>query len=326
MPNCPICSAIVAASIAACMASATLNAYAAYPEKQIEWIVPFSPGGGADTVSRLLSTPLSAKFNQSVVVTNRPGAGGVIAEESVARATPDGHTLLYDAFAFAVNPAVRKLSFDPEADFVPVIQMVDMPVLMVVPASAPYKTLTEFLDYARKNPGKLSYGITYGSAGHLTAEMLFKLSANVEVLAVPYKGGSGMLAGVYSGEISSTFAVVPSMIGGIRAGKLRALAVAGTKRLSVLPDTPTFVEYGFPDIVVGEWGGLLAPKGTPPEVVDKLNREIRAIVADAAIREQFQTRVGTDPIAGTPAEFAAFLKTEFRRWADLAKKVNLRVD
>ena len=305
---------------------AAIPASAAYPERPINWVVAFPVGGGADQVSRILSTPLAARLGQPIVVDNRPGAGGIIAEEFVARSNPDGYTLLYDAFAFAVNPSVRKLNYDPEKDLIPVIQMSNMPVVMVVPASAPYKTLPEFIEYARKNPQKLSYGMTVGSAGHLAAEMLFKLLANVDVLSIPYKGGGAMLAALYSEEISATFAVVPSMIGGIRGGKARALAVAGTKRLAVLPDTPTFAEYGYPQVVVGEWGGVFAPKGTPTDIIERLNREIRTVVADPQIVEQFQARIGTEPIAGTPTQFSEFLKNEFQRWGALTRKLNLRVD
>ncbi|KRB82152.1 Bug family tripartite tricarboxylate transporter substrate binding protein [Noviherbaspirillum sp. Root189] len=297
----------------------------AYPSKPIRLVVPYSPGGGADNAARVIANTLSSNLGQQVVIENRPGGSGIIGAQTVARAEPDGYTVLYDASAFAVNPAIRKMPFDAVKDLMPVSLAVTVPNVFVVPPTAPYKTVQEFLDYARKNPGKLTYA-SYGagSAAHLIGELL-KNQAKIDLLHVPYKGGAPALTDVMGGQVDSYFANAASGLTYVKSGKLRALAVTSTKRMANLPDVPTLAESGFKNFEVLEWNGFFVPKGTPNDVVARLNKEIQTALKDAGTRQKLEG-LGLDPIGSSPDEFAKFLQTEMSRWAALVKTNKISVD
>jgi tripartite-type tricarboxylate transporter receptor subunit TctC len=297
----------------------------AYPSKPVRLVVPYSPGGGADNAARILATRLSTTLGQTVVIDNRPGGSGMIGAQAVAQAEPDGYTVLYDASAFAVNPALRKMAFDPAKDLVPVSLAVTVPNIFVVPPNAPYKTVQEFVDYARKNPGKLTYA-SYGagSAAHLIGELL-KARAGIDLLHVPYKGGAPALTDLMGGQVDSYFSNAASGMSYVKSGKLRALAVTSAKRMAAMPDVPTLAESGFRDFEVLEWNGFFVPRGTPNEVVARLAKEVQAAVKDPATRQKLQG-LGLDPVGSTPEEFGRFVQAEMTRWAGLVKSNRITVD
>jgi tripartite-type tricarboxylate transporter receptor subunit TctC len=301
------------------------GARAAYPDKTIWWIVPYSVGGSADVVSRMLAVRIGEKLNQRILVDNKPGASGAIGEEFVSRAPPDGYTVLYDAFALAVNPSLRKMRFDPEKDLQPVTQVSNMWVIMVAPANAPYNTLAEFIDFAQKNPGKASHGSAgAGTSGHLTGE-LFKSLIKSDMVHVPYKGGGPAVTAAIGGEVSVYYATGGSAMASIRAGKLKALAVAAPNRMPALPNVPTFAELGYPDVLASEWTGIFVPKDTPADIVQLLNREVRATLADPKVHEQM-SNLGIDTVTSGPREFAQFVHGEMQRWGRIVKQLNLTTE
>jgi tripartite-type tricarboxylate transporter receptor subunit TctC len=309
----------------ACAPAVALAQAQAYPSKPLRLVVPYSPGGGADNAARILAIRLSTTLGQTVVIDNRPGGSGMIGAQAVAQAEPDGYTVLYDASAFAVNPALRKMAFDPAKDLVPVSLAVTVPNIFVVPPNAPYKTVQEFVDYARKNPGKLTYA-SYGagSAAHLIGELL-KARAGIDLLHVPYKGGAPALTDLMGGQVDSYFANAASGMSYVKSGKLRALAVTSGKRMAAMPDVPTLAESGFKDFEVLEWNGFFVPKGTPDEVVARLAKEVQAAVKDPATRQKLEG-LGLDPVGSTPQEFGKFVQAEMARWAGLVKTNRITVD
>jgi tripartite-type tricarboxylate transporter receptor subunit TctC len=314
---------LVAVLVLACAPAVALAQ--AYPSKPVRLVVPYSPGGGADNAARILATRLSTALGQTVVIDNRPGGSGMIGAQAVAQAEPDGYTVLYDASAFAVNPALRKMAFDPAKDLVPVSLAVTVPNIFVVPPNAPYKTVQEFVDYARKNPGKLTYA-SYGagSAAHLIGELL-KARAGIDLLHVPYKGGAPALTDLMGGQVDSYFSNAASGMSYVKSGKLRALAVTSAKRMTAMPDVPTLAESGFKDFEVLEWNGFFVPKGTPNDVVARLAKEVQAAVKDPATRQKLQG-LGLDPVGSTPEEFGKFVQSEMTRWAGLVKSNHITVD
>ncbi len=301
------------------------TAWTAYPEKQIWWVVPNLPGGAADIVSRLVGERLSARFKQPVLIDNRGGAGGVIGTEYVIRSKPDGYTIMVDSSQHVINPSVRQLRYT-YTDLTPITQIVDMPLILVVPGDAPYRTLEEFLDFARKNPQKTSYASAGPTLVARLATELFKSVTKVEMMHVPYKGGPPAITAVATGEVSAHFATTPSTLSWIRSGKLRVLAVAAKTRLEQLPDTPTFAELGYPDFVASEWLGLFAPKDTPSDVIQRLNAEVRAIMETPEIKEFIKTKLGIEPVTSTPSEFFQMVRNEGQRWGPIAQELNLKAD
>lgn len=256
---------------------------------------------------------------------NRTGASGVIAATAVAQADPDGYTVLYDASTFAVNPALRRLPFDPARDLIPVSLAVTVPNILVVAPNAPYRSFAEFIDYARKNPGKTtvaSYGS--GSPSHLIGELL-KNQAGVDMLHVPYKGGAPALTDVMGGQVASYFANAASGLTYVTTGELRALAVTSSKRIAALPEVPTIAESGFKGFEVLEWNGFFLPKNTPREIVQNLSKEIQAAAKDADTLKRLR-QLNVDLVGGTPEEFAGFLHAEMTRWAALVKSSKITAD
>lgn len=312
-------------SMAALAACVPLLGWAAWPEKPIRMVVPYAAGGGADNTARVVAQQMSIALGQPIVIDNRPGAGGVIGEDNVAKAPADGYTVLYDASAFSVNPSLRKLPFDAAKDFIPVSLVATAPQILVVPATAPYSTVAQFLDFARKNPGKLSFASAGGGTGsHLAGEALNE-QARLSLMHVPYKGGAPALTDVMGEQVSAYFGNVASTLGYVQSGKLRALAVSSAKRVPGLPDTPTLAESGLPGYNVVEWNGVFLPKGTPPDIVQRLGKAVQAAVNEPQVKQKL-LQLGLEPAGTTPEAFAKFVQNEMGRVGALVKARNIRVD
>lgn len=295
-----------------------LGAHAAWPDQPIRLIVPYAAGGGADNVARAVAGKLGERLGQSIVVENRPGAGGTIAEGLVARAAPDGYTVLYDTFTYAVNSSLRKLSFDPAKDLSPIAMVATAPMIFVVNPAVKAKNIGEFLALA-KDPGNnvsyASFGV--GSSAHLATEMLAR-DAGVRMLHIPYKGGAPALVDVVGGQVNAYFANASSGLPYVRNGQLRALAVSSSKRLGTLPDVPTVAENGFPEFEVLDWHGVFLPSKTPDDIKQKLADAVHAAVTDPAVVERLNG-LGITASAMEPAGFPGFVDGQMARWSALIK-------
>ena len=302
-----------------------LASWAAWPERPIRMVVPYSAGGGADNTARIVAQRMGEILGQSVVIENKPGAGGVIGADSVAKALPDGYTVLYDASAFGVNGALRKLPYDPMKDFIPVSLVATAPQILVVGSSKPYKTVAELVAAAKQSPGKLTYASAgAGTGSHLAAEMLND-QAKMETLHVPYKGGAPALTDVMAGQVDMYFGNAASTLQYLNGGKLRALAVSSRKRVQGLDNVPTLRESGMPEFEVLEWNGVFLPKNTPKDIVELLGKATREAVADAGVRERLM-RAGLEPVGNGAQEFSAFIKAESTRWQAVVKARNIKLD
>ena len=292
----------------------------AYPNRPVRLVVGFPAGGTTDMIGRLTAKELSTRLGQPVVVENRPGATSNIATASVARAAPDGYTLLLTTASNATNAtAYRNLSFDIQKDFVPIAGISIVPNVLVVSASSEIKTFDDYLNYARKNPGKLTFASgSSGSSMHLAGE-LFKTMANVDMLHVPYAGSAPAITDIIGGQVDSIFDNLPSALPHIAGGKLRALAVTSLKRVDALPDVPTIAELGFPGFEAYSWQGLMAPKGTPDAVVQKLSSAVSEFLTDPSVGAQI-VRLGGIPNNLNADEFRKFLKAEIDKWAPILKQ------
>ncbi len=325
LPSLRILVGIAAAALAT---SAPPAASQAYPSKPVRIVVPYPAGGGIDIMSRQIAQRLAQKFNQAVVVENKPGAGTLLAAESVARAAPDGHTLLVTTDAtMTINPHLySKLPYDPVKDFVPVTQLVLLNQLLVANANLPVGNLKELLAYAKANPGRLnyaSYGV--GSQPHLAMEIL-KAQAGVDIVHVPYKGIPQAVPAAIAGEVQLTFSGAASTQAHIKAGKLKAIAIGGLRRLSIMPEVPTFAESGFPDVPANAWFGLFAPAGTPREIVIALHGEVTRLLREPEYMQREIVAKGYELVAGTPEEFASFLTADSARNARAVKISGARAD
>ncbi|AXA71111.1 Bug family tripartite tricarboxylate transporter substrate binding protein [Achromobacter insolitus] len=303
-----------AALAGACTLAPT--AAADYPDRPVKVIVAFSPGGTTDTLTRSVTNTLTQKLGQPFVVENKPGAGGNIGTEYVVRAAADGHTLIVNSVGpIAVNPSLNKLPYSPLTDLVPMVQIATVPNVLVVPPSFPAQDIQGFLKYV-KTARQLNYSSTgVGTSSHLSSYMLMD-ELGVNATHVPYKGADAV-NDLLAGRIDFMFATIPSVIGHIRAGKLRALAVSTSQRSATLPDLPTIAESGYPGFDAGSWFGFFAPKGTPQQVVDVVNREVNAALP--GLNEQM-LREGAEPVGGSPAQFGAFIQREHDKWAVLVRK------
>jgi tripartite-type tricarboxylate transporter receptor subunit TctC len=292
----------------------------AFPDKPVRFVVGFTPGGPSDILARALGDKLAAQLGQPVVVENRPGAGGNIAAEAVARSAPDGHTwLLGNNSILATNQALyRRLSYDPAKDFAPVALVAIQPNILVVHPAVPARSVTELIAYARQHPGKLNYASSgSGAAAHLAAE-LFKAMTGVDMVHVPYKGAQPALTDVLSGQDQLMFATSASVLPFIKAGRLRALAVTTPQRSPALPDLPTVSESGVPGFEATTWHGVVVPAATPAAVVAKLNEDINRALNDAQLRERLGA-LGAEVAGGSSAAFADYIAREIPKWTRVVK-------
>ena len=294
------------------------------PKMPIRVVVPFAPGGPTDITARHLAKKLTERLAQPVVVDNRAGANGMIGAELVARAKPDGYTLLMPTSStMAINPAVyEKMAYDPIRDFAPVTPVVGAPVMMVVTPSFPAKTVKELIAIAKARPGEVVFASSgAGSNLHLALE-LFRDQAGIKITHVPYKGAGPAVTDVIGGQAQGMFADLPVLTPFIKAGRLRALAVAGFDRTPMFPQVPSMKELGYPRFNARQWYGLFAPAGTPREIVMKLNESIRQAVASPEVRDRY-AEIGADVFVSSPEEFGAFVKTEIDRWHEIVRKYGI---
>ena len=289
-------------------------ALAAYPDKPVHMVVGFAPGGTTDVAARIVASELSNKFNQSFVVENRPGAGSNLAASMVAKAAPDGYTLFVIPVTLAINQTLYKnLDFHVVNDFAPVARFIQSPNLLVVNPQLPVHNVKELVEYAKKNPGKLAFASAgTGGSTHMAGE-LFKMQAGVDILHVPYKGSAPAMTDLIGGQVQMSFDNMPSAWPHVQAGRLRALAVTTEDRAKNAPEVPTMVESGFPEFKVSAWFGLVAPKGTPQEVIDTLNTAINEVLAMPAVIERFEG-LGAVAAPMSPKEFGEFIAKEVDSW------------
>ena len=302
--------------------------FSAYPEKSIRLVVPFATGGTSEIIARSVAASLTNSLGQSVYVENKPGGAGNIAMEEIKRANPDGYTLMLGHVGtLAVNPALfgKKLPYDPNKDFAPVTLVAKVPNVIAVSEKSPYKTLADLVTDAKKNPGKINYGSAgNGSAGHLAMEY-FSSEAGIDLVHVPYKGSGPMLTDLIGGQIQATFNGLPSLMGQIKGGALRPLAVGSADRSKVVPNVPTLSELGYKGFETSQWYGIIVPVGTPQPIIDRLQKEIaKALQSKEESKRMLDD--GAVLIGDTPAQFSAFIKTEQNRWAKVIEKAKITID
>jgi tripartite-type tricarboxylate transporter receptor subunit TctC len=314
--------AAAALMIAACAAHAQN-----YPVKPVRLVVPFAPGGSSEIIARSVAQRLSENTGQQFVVENRPGGAGNIAMQEVARAEPDGYTLMLGHVGtLAMNPAMfAKLPYDPNRDFAPVSLIAIVPNIFVVNASLPVKNLAEFIALAQAQPGSINYGSAgNGSAGHLAFEYL-KMVTKVELVHVPYRGTGPMLTDLLGGQTQATSAGTPPLLPHIKSGKLRAFAVGTPQRVSSLPDVPTVAEQGYPGFETSQWYGIIVPAKTPDAIIKKLSAEIAKAVKSPEVLARYHDD-GTVAVGSTPSEFAEFIRKEQARWGEVVRKAGVKAE
>ena len=308
----------LAAGAAALPAASRIARAQAYPSRPVRIVVPFAAGGATDIIARLIGQWLSERLGQQFVIENRPGAGSNIGTEVVVNAPPDGYTLLLVGASSAINATLyEKLSFNFLRDIAPVSGIISIPFIMAVNPSFPAKTVSEFIAYARANPGKVNMASGgNGTAGHLSGE-LFKMMAGINMVHVPYRGEAPALTDMLGGQVQAMFGTMPASIEYVRAGKLRPLAVTSARRSELLPDLPTVGDF-VPGYETSAWQGVGAPRNTPAEIIDKLNKEINAGLADPKIKTRVADMGGT-VLAGSPADFGKLIADETEKWGKVVK-------
>jgi tripartite-type tricarboxylate transporter receptor subunit TctC len=298
-----------------------------YPARTVTLIVPYTPGGGVDAMARIIAQKMSETLHQSFIVDNRAGGGGTIGYRMVARATPDGYTLfLGHTGTISINPSLyADLGMDPRKDFAPIGLIASMPVALLAHPSFPAKTIADVIALAKHEPGKLNIGTSaVGTGGYMSAE-LFKSDAAIQATLIPYKGTAPVMNDLLSGQVPVAFGVLPPALGNLQAGKLRAIAVTSKKRFSLLPDVPTFDESGMPGFEAVLHYGLLAPAGTPPDIVGKLSAELQKLANDPQVQDRIHFE-GGDPLTSTPAGYAQDIDAEEKKWSALVHKLNLKAE
>lgn len=317
---------IVAAGLAAAALAAPL-VQAAYPERPVRFIVAQAAGGNADFVARMVAGELTRQLGQQFVVDNRSGGGGgVLAADLVAKANPDGYTMLLVGSSFGVNPSIyKKLPYDSERDLAPVTLASTATQILVVNPTLGVNTVADLIKLAQAKPGELNFGSSGNGGGpHLACE-LFNLMAKTRMTHVPYKGASGSILDLLSGRIQVVFATMPSVMSHVRAGKLRGVAVTSLERSQLVPELPTISEAGLKGFQSGTWQGIFVPRGTPEPVIRLLNQKIVAIVKTPDVRRRFEAEGGV-PVGNTPQEFAVWLRAEIAKWAKVVKAANITVE
>lgn len=315
--------ALVCAAVLPCLAQSQ-----SYPSRQVRIVCSVPPGGLQDSIARLVAQRMSEAFGQPVIVENRPGANAIIAAESVARAAPDGHTLLMGTDAsISINPHLyRKLSYDPQKDFAPITQVAQFFEAMYVGIELPVSTVKEFIDYARARPGKLNYGsYGLGSTAHLITVGLERRS-DIRMVHIPYKGGAEAMQALMTGQIQTIITAIGLGTPLVQAGKIKMLAIAGPKRVAQLPNVPTLAEGGLPDFESRIWYGLMAPAGTPAEAINRIAETAARFVKSPAFAEKFAAIASLEAVGSTPAEFAAFLKADREKYGRIIQAANLQLD
>ena len=316
----------------ACIAASAIPSIAAsdYPNNPVKIIVGFSPGGTADSVARILSVSFSTQFSQPFIVENSHlGANGLLATNYVMRAAPDGYTLIFTSIGHVVNPSLYKdkeARYDPVHDFTPIGQVLSAPNVLVVPANSKFNTVQELITYAKENPGKLNFASSgIGASVHLSGE-LFKQQTGTNIVHIPYKGTGSLMPDLLSGrQISMAFPNLTSALPFIKSGNLKALGVTTAQRSPSAPGIPTLSEAGVPGYAVSTWYGLLGPANMPPDVVQKLNKQLNRIIQDPEIHAKL-VALGADPISGTPEAFGSFIEKETTIWTSLLKNVKIQIE
>ena len=317
---------LAAAAIAAPSILASRALGADWPLRMVRIVVPFPPGGSTDITARLVGNRLQEVWGQTVVIENKPGAGGNIASEMVAHSDPDGYTIFIVGPGLATNQFLYpSLSYDPIGDFAPVTLLITQPNMMCVPLSKPAKSVKEFIAYCQDNKGKVTYASSgNGTTLHLSGE-LFKRLANVEMTHIPYRGGALALNDLLPGRVDVSFDNMPSVIGHVRSGAVRALAVTTKERVSLVPDIPTIAESGVPGFEVSSWFGFFVPAKTPKEIIAKLNADTNAALAHPSVKSRFDD-LGATPQGTNPDHLAAFLQSEIAKWGPVIKEARIRVE
>jgi tripartite-type tricarboxylate transporter receptor subunit TctC len=297
-----------------------------WPVKSVRVVVPFAPGGSTDTTARLVSNRLQEVWGQSVVVENKPGAGGNIAADMVAHSDPDGYTIFIVGPGQATNQFLYpSLSYDPIGDFAPVTLLITQPNMMCVPNSSPAKSVQEFIAYCNENKGKVTYASSgNGTTLHLSGE-LFKRLAKVEMTHIPYRGGAPALNDLIPGRVDVIFDNMPTVLSHVKAGSLRGIAVTTRERVAVVPDIPTIAESGVPGFDVMSWFAFFVPARTPQDVIARINADTNAALAHAPIKSRFE-ELGATPKGSTPAQLAAFLKSETDKWGPVIRDARIKLD
>ena len=296
-----------------------------YPNKPINFIVPYGAGGSADSRSRQIAQKMSVILKQPIVVDNKPGAGGNIGTEVIVRAAPDGYTIGMGNFApMAVNKTLfSNLRYDPEVDLTPIILVEKGPLVLVVNPNSPYKTVQEIVVAAKAKPGVLTFSSGGIGGSHQLSAELFELNAGIQMIHVPYKSGSAALTDLMAGNVDLMFDQMYSAVPSIKADKIRPLAITSKKRSPLLPNVPSFVELGYPKVEVLNWQGLIAPKGTPKAIIDKLNAAANEALKDPQLRDIMLSQ-GNEIGGGSPAEFATLIKSESAKWSTVVKTANIK--
>lgn len=312
----------------ACSLAAALPvaAQTAFPSRPVRLVIPFGPGGATDIIARMIQPRLAERLGQPVVIDNRPGAGGVIATGHVARSPADGYTLFLSWDTHTINPIVMKeLPYDTFRDFAPVSLLVRLPLVMGASASLPVASLQEYVALARQQPGRLNFAsIGSGSSNRLHSELLNSL-AGIQVVHIPYKGGGPAIQAIVSGEVSYGFFSYAAMKGLMQAGRIKALAVTGTKRMSELPDVPTMSESGFPGYEAYSWIGIYAPAGTPEAIVERLSRDFAAVVAEPEVARRL-AESGVEPVGSSPAALQRFQQADYEKWVKFSREAKLKFE
>lgn len=318
---------IAGAASAALVGAPAVRAQSAWPAKAIRFVVPFAPGGTSEIVARTVAAELTKQLGQSVYVENKPGGAGVTAMTEVAKAVPDGHTIILSHVGtMAVNPyMLSSQPYDVDRDFVPVTLLAKVPNVFVIHPDVPARNFKEFVEYVRKNPGKLNYGSAgNASAGHLAMEYL-KLVTGMYITHIPYRGTGPQLTDLLAGRTDASSAGMPALGAHIRSGKLRAIAVGTQQRIPALPDVPTVAEQGYKNFETSQWYGIHAPAGTPPEVIKRLQEECHKALRASSVTERFATDNAVGG-GGPAAEYAAFVKDQQRIWSDIVRRASIKPD
>ena len=301
------------------------QAHAAYPEKPVKLVIPFPPGGSNDVVGRYIAAELGKRLDKTVIVENVGGAGGLIGTGMVAEAPPDGYTLLLISVAFAFNPALYKTPYDPATGFTPVAMLGSGPVVVAINPKVPASSVRDLIAMAKDKPGQLNYASAgVGSFQHLAAE-LFKREAGVDIVHVPFKGGGPAMMDVIAGNTQVAVGSLAQMVPQIKGGKLKALAVGSRERIPAIPDVPTLSEAGLPGYEATNWWGIVAPAGTPRPIVERLHKELTAVIASSETRKRFEAE-GADAMPMSSADFGRFINTEIAKWARVVKDAGIKAE